>query len=127
MLRDRLSGIVASELFDRGSGNGAYKRKSFCVECSQFLGSIDDTIKTIICEQMLPVLILAVFQYSFDNVWCIGNRINGRPVHIPEDVVRKALYALFLRHIFANIQKRHKKTPSAGSFVLAMGQLSNQF
>ena len=67
VLRDRLSGIVASELFDRGSGNGAYKRKSFCVECSQFLSSIDDTIKTIICEQMLPVLILAILQNPLDN------------------------------------------------------------
>jgi hypothetical protein len=96
MLRDRLSGIVASELFNGGSGNGADKRKSFCIECPQFFGCVYYTIKAIIGEQVLPVLILAVFQYSLDNVWSIGNRINRRPVHIPEDVVRKALYAFFL-------------------------------
>ena len=96
VLRDRLSGIVASELFNGGSGNGADKRKSFRVKRSQLLDSIDNTIQAIIGQQVLPVLILAVFQYSLDNVWSIGNRINRRPVHIPEDVVRKALYAFFL-------------------------------
>ena len=96
VLRDRLSDIVASELFNGGSGNGADKRKSFCVECSQFLGGIDDTIKTIICEQVFPVLILAVLQHSLNYERCIDNRIDRIPVHIPEDVVRKTLYALFL-------------------------------
>jgi len=49
-----------------------------------------------VLETALPVFILAVFQHSLNYERCIDSRINRIPVHIPEDVVRKALYALFL-------------------------------
>lgn len=67
VLRDRLSGIVASELFNGGSGNGADKRKSFGLKRPQLLGCIDNAVKSVICKQMLPVLILAILQNPLDN------------------------------------------------------------
>ena len=96
VLRDRLSGIVASELFNGGSGNGADKRKSFGLKRPQLLGCIDNAFKSIIIHQMLPILILAVLQHSLNDERCIDSRIDRIPIHIPKDVVRKTLYALFL-------------------------------
>ena len=106
MFRVRLSGIVASELLLRGPGDGADEGKGAGLQRTEVLGNAHDFIQTIISQKKLPITDLSILQYPLNDIGSMLGKVNLVPVNIPEDVVRKALYAFLPRHIFAKVRKR---------------------
>ena len=106
MFRVRLSGIVASELLLRGPGDGADEGKGAGLQGAEILGNAHDFIQTIISQKKLPITDLSILQYPLNDIGSMLGKVNLVPVNIPEDAVRKALYAFLPRHIFAKVRKR---------------------
>jgi hypothetical protein len=101
-----LSGIVASELLLRGPGDGADEGEGAGLQGTEVLGNAHDFIQTIISQKKLPITDLSILQYPLNDIGSMLGKVNLVPVNIPEDVVRKALYAFLPRHIFAKVRKR---------------------
>jgi hypothetical protein len=88
-----LSGIVASELVLRGPGDGADEGKRTGLQGTEVLGYTHDFIQSIIGQQELPIADLSIFQHPLDNIGSVQGKVDMIPVNIPEDIVRKTLYA----------------------------------
>jgi hypothetical protein len=88
-----LSGIVASELVLRGPGDGADEGKRTGLQETEVLGYTHDFIQSIIGQQELPIIDLSIFQHPLDNKRSMQGKVDMIPVNIPEDIVRKTLYA----------------------------------
>jgi len=100
-----LSGIVASELLLRGPGDGADEGECAGLQGTQVLGNAHDFIQTIISQKKLPITDLSILQHPLNDIGSMQGKVDMIPVNIPEDVVRKALYAFLPRHSTANIRK----------------------
>ena len=112
MFRVRLSGIVASELLLRGPGDGTDEGKRTGLQGTEVLGNAHDFIQPIIGQQKLPITNLPIFQHPLDDIRGMQGKVNLIPVNIPEDAVRKALYAFLSRHTSQMYEKDGKFTIS---------------
>jgi hypothetical protein len=107
-----LSGIVASELLLRGPGDGTDEGKGAGLQGAEILGNAHDFIQTIISQKKLPITNLPIFQHPLNDIGSMLGKVNLIPVNIPEDAVRKALYAFLPRHTSQMYEKDGKFTIS---------------
>ena len=110
MFRVRLSGIVASELLLRGAGDGADEGECAGLQGTQVLGNAHDFIQTIIGQKKFPITNLPIFQHPLNDIGRMEGKVDMVPVDIPEDAVRKALYAFLPRHTSQMYEKDGKFT-----------------
>jgi hypothetical protein len=107
-----LSGIVASELLLRGPGDGTDEGKGAGIQGTEVLGNAHDFIQPIIGQQKLPITDLSIFQHPLNDIGSMQGKVDMIPVNIPEDAVRKALYAFLPRHTSQMYEKDGKFTIS---------------
>jgi hypothetical protein len=105
-----LSGIVASELLLRGPGDGADEGECAGLQGTQVLGNAHDFIQTIIGQKKFPITNLPIFQHPLNDIGRMEGKVDMVPVDIPEDAVRKALYAFLPRHTSQMYEKDGKFT-----------------
>ena len=86
VFRVQLSGIVASELLLRRTGDGTYEGQCARLQGPKILGNAYDFLKPIVIHQESPVFYLAIFQYPLDNIWGILNQVNTVLVNIPKEI-----------------------------------------
>ncbi|MBR4595396.1 MAG: hypothetical protein IKO31_01595 [Bacteroidales bacterium] len=86
VFRVRVSGIVASELLWRCTGNSTDECKCARLQGPKALGNAYNLFKSIVVQQELPVTYLAIFQHSLNDIWGILDEVNTILVNIPKQI-----------------------------------------
>jgi hypothetical protein len=89
--REGLSEVIASVVFFFGVRDGSDECQTYGVKCTHLLALFHNLVKTIIVVNQSPVIHLAMFQDSLNNVTRRFVHRHRRYISIPEQILGKVL------------------------------------